>query len=53
MNIALHDVKRVILNQPMQCHTSTCRDIVIELENGTQVTIEVFYKDDNLTLEIN
>ena len=53
MNIAMHDVKRVILDKPVDCHTSTCRDIVIELENGSKVTIELFYKDDNLKLEIN
>lgn len=53
MNIALHDVKRVIIEKPFNCHTSTCREVVIELENGTQVTIEIFYKDETLKLEIN
>jgi len=53
MNIALHEVKRVILDRQVECHTSMSRDIVIELENGTRLTIELFYKDDNLKLEIN
>lgn len=53
MNIAMHDVKRVILDRQVECHTSMSRDIVIELENGAKVTIELFYKDDSLKLEIN
>lgn len=53
MNIALHDVKRVIIEQAQQLHKSICREIILELEDGKQVTIEIFYNDENLKLEIN
>lgn len=53
MNITLQDVKRVTINPAVEGSEKTNRDIIIQLEDGTTVTVELWTTAEELKLEIN
>ncbi len=51
--ITLRDVKRVVINPPLELSDKVSRDIVIEMEDGSRLTIELWTTLDTLKVEIN
>ena len=52
--LTLHAVQRIEVTPAMRLGTDrVTRDIVIKLEDGTTLTIELFTTNDELKLEIN
>lgn len=51
--ITCNDVRRVVINPPIETSERISRDIVIEMEDGTCLTLELYSRNDSLKVEIN